>query len=60
MKMLELKREENFECGFIDPDRLHEETIDNVLFNKETPEILVNYFKRHRDKKTIFWPYNFK
>ena len=54
MKMLELKREENFECGFIDPDKLHEDTKDNVYIYKETQEILVNYFKRHRDKITIF------
>ena len=60
MKMQELKREENFEYGFIDPDKLHEETIDNVYINKETPEILLDYFRRHRDKITIFWPYNFK
>ena len=60
MKMLELKREENFACGFIDPDKLHEETLDNVLYNKETPDILLNFIKKYRDKKTIFWAYNFK
>ena len=60
MKMQELKREENFEYGFIDPDKINEETIDNVYVNEETPEILLDYFRRHRDKITIFWPYNFK
>ena len=54
MKMLKLKREENFECGLIDLDKLHEDTIDNVYINKETPEILVNYFKRHHDKNPFF------
>ena len=60
MKMLELKRERNFECGFINPDKLHQETIDNVLYNKDIPDILLNYFKQYRDKKAIFWAYNFK
>ena len=58
--MLELKREENFECGFIDLDKLHQVTIDNPLFNRDTPEVLLRYLKQYHDKRTIFWAYNFK
>ena len=60
MKMLELKRQKNKDFGFTDPDKLHQVTIEDPLYNKDTPGDLLRYFKQHRDKKTILWPYNFK
>ena len=60
MNMLELKRQKNKDFGFIDPDKLHQVTIENPVCNKDTPGDLLRYFKQHRDKKTILWAYNFK
>ena len=60
MKMLEGRRNGITDIGFIDPDRLHEVTITNPYANRESPEILLRYFKRQRDKKEILFPYNFK
>ena len=60
MKMLDLKRKKNKDFGWIDPDKYHEVTIEDPLYNKGTPGDLLSYFKQHRDKKTILWPYNFK
>ena len=55
MKMLECKRDEIKDIGFIDPDKLHQVTIEDPVHNKDTPGDLLRYFKQHRDKKTIFW-----
>ena len=60
MKMLDLKRKKNKDFGWIDPDKYHEVTIEDPMYNKDTPGDLLRYFKQHRDKKTIFWAYNFK
>ena len=60
MKILECKRDEITDIGFIDPDKVHEVTIENPYYNKDTPEILLRFLKRQRDKKEILFPYNFK
>ena len=60
LKMLECKRDEITDIGFIDPDKIHEVTIENPLYNKDTPKILLRFLKRQRDKKEILFPYNFK
>ena len=57
--MLECKRDEITDIGFIDADTIHEETIKNPMHNKDTPETLLKFLKRQRDKKQILWPYNF-
>ena len=51
MKMLEGRRDEITDIGFIDPDKMHEVTVENPYANGETPEILLRYLKRQRDKK---------
>ena len=59
-KMLECKRDEIKHIGFIDPDTMHEVTIEDPIYNRDTPETLLRFLKRQRDKKIILWPYNFK
>lgn len=59
-KMLECKREEITDIGFIDPNTMHVKTIEDPLYNRDTPETLLRFLKRQRDKKTILWPYNFE
>jgi len=58
--MLECKRDEITDFGFIDPDKIHEVTIENPIHNKDTPATLLRFLKRQRDKKEILFPYNFK
>ena len=60
MKMLELKRDEVKDIGFIDPDKLHEVTIEDPIHNKDTSATLLRFLKRQTDKTQILWPYNFK
>ncbi|XP_051220474.1 uncharacterized protein [Lolium perenne] len=60
LKMLECKRDEIKDIGFIDPDTMHVKTIEEPLYNRDTPETLLRFLKRQRDKKTILWPYNFQ
>ena len=60
MKMLDYKRAGgvNSDVGFIDPDKVHEV---NILERpEEVKETLLRCFKRHRNKKEILLPYNFK
>jgi len=59
-KKLECKRDEITDIGFIDPDTMHEKTIEEPMYNKDTPETLLRFLKRQRDKKIILWPYTFK
>jgi hypothetical protein len=58
--MLECKRDEIKDIGFIDPDTMHVKTIEEPLYNRDTPETLLRFLKRQRDKKIILWPYNFQ
>ena len=58
--MLECKRDEITDIGFIDPHTMHVKTIEDPLYNKDTPETLLRFLKRQRDKRLIIWPYNFQ
>ena len=60
MKMLECKKDEIKDIGFIDPDKLHEVTIEDPIHNRDTPATLLRFLKRQTDKTQILWPYNFK
>ena len=51
--MLECKMDEITDIGFIDPDKMHEVTIEDKVHNKDTPETLLKFLKRQRDKKEI-------
>ena len=58
--MLDYKRERITpeDVGFIDPDKVHEVNI--LKRPEEVKETLLRCFKRHRNKKEILLPYNFK
>ena len=58
--MLECKRDEITDFGFIDLDKIHEVTIEDPIHNKDTPKTLLRFLKRQHDKKEILFPYNFK
>jgi len=49
--MLECKRDEITDIGFIDPDKMHEVTIEDPIHNKDTPATLLRFLKQQRDKK---------
>ncbi|KAK1642433.1 hypothetical protein QYE76_060238 [Lolium multiflorum] len=42
-KMLECKRDEITDIGFIDPDTMHVRTIEEPLYNRDTPETLLRF-----------------
>jgi hypothetical protein len=58
--MLECKKDEITDIGFIDPDTMLVKTIEDPLYNRDRPETLLRFLKRQRDKRIILWPYNFK
>lgn len=58
--MLECKRDEITDFGFIDPDKIHAVTIKDPIHNKDTPATLLRFLKRQRDKREILFPYNFE
>ena len=60
MKILECRKDEITDIGFIDPDKVHEVTIENPFVNKDTPGTLLRFLKRQHDKKEILFPYKFK
>ena len=57
--MLECKRDDITDIGFIDPETMHEATIKDPVYNRDTPETLLRFLKRQRDKKQILWAYLF-
>ena len=57
MKILECKRDEITDIGFIDPDKVHVKTVDENPVNTE--DVLLTFFKRQSSKKEILFPYNF-
>jgi len=59
MKILELKKINQHDIGFIDPDKFNEATVADPLYNKNTDDDLLRVFKRYKDKSTIYWPYGF-
>ena len=58
--MLECKRDDINDIGFIDAETMHQVTITDPLHNKDTPATLLRFLKRQRDKKQILWPYLFE
>ena len=58
--MLDYKRERITpeDIGFIDPNIVHEVNIQKKP--EEVKQALLRCFKRHRNKKEILLPYNFK
>ena len=58
MKKLECKRGKLLELGFIDPDTVHEVTVQQ--YPKDTKDNMVMFLVKQASKYDIFFPYNFK
>ena len=58
MKKLECKRGKLLELGFIDPDTVHEVTVQD--YAKDTEDNMLRFLEKQADKEDIFFPYNFK
>jgi hypothetical protein len=57
MKMLECKRGRIYDVGFIDPNTVHEVTVQQ--YAKDTEENLLRFLEKQSFKKEILFPYNF-
>ena len=59
MKILECKRGQIYDIGFIDPNTIHEETVV-PKWAKEIEDNLVRFLVKKETKREILFPYNFK
>ena len=59
MKILECKKGQIYDLGFIDPNTVHEETVV-PKYAKETEDNLLRFLIRQETKREILFPYNFK
>ena len=60
MKMYEMKRDGAYGIGFIDPNTIHEGTVENPYYTKETEKSLLMFLKKLHTNADIVLPYNFK
>ena len=58
MKMLECRRGELYDIGFIDPNTVHEVTVRE--YAKDTEDNLLRFLQKQANKEEIFFPYNFE
>ena len=57
MKIRECRLGGIWDIGFIDPDKVHVETIKD--HPEDTEDVLLTFFKKQSTKKEIRFPYNF-
>jgi hypothetical protein len=58
MKILECKRGQIYDIGFINPNTIHEVTVQ--MNAKDTEKILLRALIEQQNKREILFPYNFK
>ena len=58
MKIFELKRDGVYGIGFIDPNTVNEEVLNN--FKEDMENSLLMFLKELNTKPEILFPYNFK
>ena len=58
MKILECKRGQIYDLGFIDPNTVHEVTVKK--YAKDTEDYLLRFLTKQETKMEILFPYNFK
>jgi hypothetical protein len=58
MKILECKRGQIYDIGFINPNTIHEVTVQRNA--KDTEKILLRALIEQQNKREILFPYNFK
>jgi hypothetical protein len=56
MKMLECRRGGLYDIGFIDPNTVHEVTVNQ--FPKDTEDNMLMFLQKQQNKSEIFFPYN--
>ena len=59
MKILECKKGQIYNIGFIDPNTVHEDTVVE-RYAKETEDNLLRFLVKQETKREILFPYNFK
>jgi hypothetical protein len=57
MKILECKRGQIYDIGFINPNNIHEYTVKNNA--KETEDNLLRALIKQQTRREILFPYNF-
>ena len=58
MKMYEIKKAGRYGIGFIDPNTVNEEVLNN--FKQDTEDSLLMFLKELNTNADILLPYNFK
>ena len=58
MKMLECRRGGLYDIGFIDPNTIHEVTVQQ--YAKDIEDNLLRFLQKQANKEKIFFPYNFE
>jgi hypothetical protein len=58
MKMLECKRGQIYDVGFINPNTVQEVTVQK--HPKDTEDFLLTFLMKQETKEEILFPYNFK
>ena len=58
MKIFEMKRDGVYGIGFIDPNTVNEEVLNN--FKQDTEDSLLMFLKELNTKPEILLPYNFR
>ena len=58
MKIRECRVDGIWDIGFIDPDKIHEVTVEK--YAQDTEDVLLTFLKRQSSKKEILFSYNFK
>ena len=60
MKMFQMKRDGVYGIGFIDPNTVHAEAVDNKFYKEDMEKSLLMFLKKLNTNADILLPYNFK
>ena len=60
MKMFEMKRDGVYGIGFIDPNTINADVLENQYTTKDTENSLLMFLKKLYTNADIVLPYNFK
>jgi len=60
MKMFEMKRDGVYGIGFIDPNTVNANVLENQYTTKDTEKSLLMFLKKLNTNADILLPYNFK
>ena len=60
MKMFKMKRGGVYGIGFIDPNTVNVEMVEQALYKEDTEKSLLMFLKKLNTNADILLPYNFK